>query len=101
MCTEFTVVQSSSEEEPSSPPPALNVKKLLVLLEQLSTMDKSTAKKFRCPIQWATLTMDLLHVRNRKNYVFAYVLVAVAVHRVYEVVVGQKVFLLSSAKILE
>ena len=42
--------------------------------------------------------MDLLHVRNRKNFAFAYDLAAAIAHKVYEVVAGQKVFPLSSIK---
>ena len=42
--------------------------------------------------------MDLLHVRNRKNYAFVYDLAAAIVRKVYEVVVGQKVFPLSSIR---
>ena len=42
--------------------------------------------------------MDLLRVRNRKNYAFVYDLAAAIVRKVYEVVVGQKVFPLSSIR---
>ena len=45
-----------------------------------------------------TLMMDLLRVRNRKNYAFVYDLAAAIVRKVYEVVVGQKVFPLSSIR---
>ena len=48
--------------------------------------------------QHVTLMMDLLRVRNRKNCAFVYDLAAAIVRKVYEVVVGQKVFPLSSIR---